>query len=132
MPHAASSGLRLVLSPDDRGSPPPRVPDEGRPAHASPAAAFVGHCRWVWVIAIFRAAFHAAISTRYERFRDEYYFLDLSKHIDWGYVDIGPVLPALTRVSTALLGPGLFAERLPQALCGGASVLLAGRTAAHL
>jgi hypothetical protein len=68
----------------------------------------------------------------YGFFVDELYFLACSEHLDWGFVDMPPLFPALTALLRALSGDSLFAVRLLPALAGGALVLMTGLIARDL
>src|SRR5712692_5109007 len=68
----------------------------------------------------------------YGYFRDELYFIDCSKHLDWGYVDKPPLIAVITRLSRLLLGESLTAIRFFPALAGAVKVLLAGLIAREL
>jgi hypothetical protein len=67
---------------------------------------------------------HLALSNRYGYFRDELYFLDCGRHLDWGYVDHAPMIGLLARVAL-LLGGSLPVLRGLSALAGAAIVGLA-------
>lgn len=74
----------------------------------------------------------AATSARYGYHRDELYFLAAGRHLDWGYPDQPPLVPALARL-TDLLGPGsLVVLRLPSTLATAVVVLLTGLIAREL
>jgi hypothetical protein len=62
----------------------------------------------------------------YGFFVDELYFLACAEHLDWGYVDMPPLLPAVTAAMRALLGDSLMAVRILPALLGAALVILTG------
>jgi len=62
-------------------------------------------------------------------FVDELYFLAAAEHLAWGYVDMPPLLPAVTAVLRATLGDSLLAVRVAPAVAGAALVLLTGRLA---
>ncbi|HEX7579287.1 MAG TPA: glycosyltransferase family 39 protein, partial [Thermoanaerobaculia bacterium] len=66
---------------------------------------------------------HLATANRYGYFRDELYFLDCGRHLDWGYVDCAPLI-ALYAKAALLLGGSLVVLRTLAALAGGARVLL--------
>jgi hypothetical protein len=66
---------------------------------------------------------HLATAGRYGYFRDELYFLDLARHLDWGYVDCAPLVAVYAKVAL-LLGGSLPALRGISAVAGGASVAL--------
>ncbi|HEY6290827.1 MAG TPA: glycosyltransferase family 39 protein [Terriglobia bacterium] len=73
-----------------------------------------------------------ATAHRYGYFRDELFFLDLSKHLDWGYLDQPPFAIAVTAASRVLLGTSLTALRFLPALAGAVKVALAGLIAREL
>ncbi|MGE5414762.1 MAG: ArnT family glycosyltransferase [Syntrophomonadaceae bacterium] len=67
---------------------------------------------------------HLATSAqRYGYFRDELYYLDMARHLDWGYVDAAPLVAVYARVALAL-GGSLAALRILPALAGTALVAL--------
>ena len=68
----------------------------------------------------------------YGFFIDELYFLACSHHLAWGFVDMPPLMPALTALSRWLFGSSLLAVRLLPSLAGAALVLLAGLLAREL
>lgn len=64
---------------------------------------------------------HLATAGRYGYFRDELYFLDLGRHLDWGYVDCAPLIAVYTKVAL-LLGGSLPVLRALAAVAGAARV----------
>lgn len=42
--------------------------------------------------------------TRYGYFRDELYFLDCARHLDWGYVDCAPLVAVYAKIALLLGG----------------------------
>jgi len=54
---------------------------------------------------------------RYGYFRDELYFLDLARHLDWGYVDCAPLI-AIYAKAALLMGGSLAAIRIIPAIAG--------------
>src|SRR5690349_15590830 len=60
---------------------------------------------------------------RYGYFRDELYYLDMARHLDWGYVDIAPLIAVYAKVAL-LMGGSLWALRIIPALAGTALVAL--------
>jgi hypothetical protein len=66
---------------------------------------------------------HAALAGRYGYFRDELYFLDCGRHLDWGYVDHAPLIGLVARFAL-LLGGSLPVLRLISAIAGAALVAL--------
>src|SRR5438270_8534293 len=67
---------------------------------------------------------HLFTSVRnYGYFRDELYYLDLARHLDWGYVDCAPLIAVYAKIAL-LLGGSLAALRILPALAGTALVAL--------
>ena len=66
---------------------------------------------------------HLALANRYGYFRDELYFLDCGRHLDWGYVDHAPLIGLIARIALEL-GGSLPVLRAFPALAGAAMVAL--------
>src|SRR5208283_1342237 len=67
---------------------------------------------------------HLFTSVRhYGYFRDELYYLDLARHLDWGYVDCAPLVAIYAKVAL-WMGGSLAALRIIPALAGTALVAL--------
>jgi hypothetical protein len=67
---------------------------------------------------------HLFTSVRhYGYFRDELYYLDMARHLDWGYVDAAPLIAVYAKVAL-LLGGSLAALRILPALAGTALIAL--------
>ena len=79
--------------------------------------------RLVFLLAAVKLAVHLATANRYGYFRDELYFLDLGRHLDWGYVDCAPLIALYAKVAL-LLGGSLPVLRGIAAVAGAASVAL--------
>jgi 4-amino-4-deoxy-L-arabinose transferase-like glycosyltransferase len=58
---------------------------------------------------------------RYGYFRDELYFLDCARHLDWGYVDCAPLVAVYAKIAL-LLGASLPALRWIPMVAGAAVV----------
>jgi hypothetical protein len=86
----------------------------------------------VLAIAAARLALHLATSSRYGYFGDELYFLACGEHLDWGYVDQPPLVAVVAWLVRHTIGTSLLAVRLPSALAGAATVVLAGLFAREL
>ncbi|RBI94735.1 hypothetical protein DRA43_32525, partial [Micromonospora provocatoris] len=65
-----------------------------------------------------------SLAGRYGYHRDELYFLLCGRHLDWGYVDQGPLVPALARLADTIAPGNLVVLRTPSAFIGGAAVVL--------
>jgi MFS family permease len=88
---------------------------------------------WGLVLALTGLKFlvHLLTSNAYGYFRDELYFLDCARHLQWGYVDDAPGIVILSRLAL-LLGGSLPVVRLLAALGGAATVFLAALLAREL
>jgi hypothetical protein len=74
---------------------------------------------------------HVLLANRYGYFRDELYFLDCGRHLDWGYVDHAPLIGLVARFAL-FLGGSLPALRVFPAVAGAALVALTGLIAWRL
>src|SRR6202030_2682794 len=67
---------------------------------------------------------HIFTSVRhYGYFRDELYYLDMARHLDWGYVDSAPLIAVYAKIAL-WMGGSLAALRILPALAGAALVAL--------
>jgi hypothetical protein len=83
------------------------------------------------LLGVLKFLLHHALGARYGYFRDELYFLDCARHLDWGYVDHAPMIGLWAKIAL-LLGGGLPALRVLPAAAGAALVVLAGLLAWRL
>ena len=58
--------------------------------------------------------------------RDEFLYLALGRHLDWGYWSNPPLIGMISWCSQTFLGDSLLATRLPPALAGGGLMVLTG------
>jgi hypothetical protein len=79
-----------------------------------------------WLLAAAAVLLQMATDGRYGYFRDELYYLALSHHLAWGYVDLAPMAPLVLYLSRSLFGDSLHAIRLLPALALGAEILITG------
>lgn len=88
----------------------------------------------VALLAVAKLALHLATTGAfgYGYFVDELYYLAVSEHLAWGFVDMPPLFPALTALVRATLGDSLFALRVVPALSGAALVVMTGFLARDL
>jgi len=86
------------------------------------------------VLALAGATFllHVLTNTRYNFFRDEFYYMACGEHLAWGYVDHPPLVAVLAKLSRTLFGDSLGGLRLLPALAGATTVWLAGLMARDL
>jgi hypothetical protein len=87
--------------------------------------------RIAWALAAGKLVLHLVVIRGYGIFRDELYYLDTARHLDWGYVDQPPLIAAVAWL-TSLFGDSLLAIRLPAALAGAALVLLTAALAREM
>ncbi len=80
----------------------------------------------VALIVAARLLLHLLTANRYGIFRDELYYIACSRHLDWGYVDMPPFIPAVTWLFTSLFGSSLFVIRLIPAIAGCGAIALTG------
>lgn len=78
------------------------------------------------VFALCKILLHLATTGTLGFHRDEYLYLALGAHPDWGYWSNPPFIGWVSWVSQHLLGDSLPATRFLPALCGGGLVLLTG------
>lgn len=81
-------------------------------------------------IALFFAAIHVllhlATADNLGFHRDEFLYLALGRHLDWGFWSNGPFIGAVSWLSQHWLGDSLPATRVFPALAGGGLILLTG------
>jgi hypothetical protein len=85
-----------------------------------------------WLLAAAAVLLQMATNGRYGYFRDELYYIALSHHLAWGYVDLAPLAPLVLSISRALFGESLHAIRLLPALALSAEIVIAGLIAREL
>ncbi|PWU55550.1 hypothetical protein DLJ47_09430 [Micromonospora sp. S4605] len=107
-----------------------RAPDEPTAPEQPPAPG--PRARGPWLVAAATSTVLLLLATRYGYHRDELYFLLCGRHLDWGYVDQGPLAPALARLADTVAPGSLLALRTPSALIAGAAVLLTAAIAREL
>jgi 4-amino-4-deoxy-L-arabinose transferase-like glycosyltransferase len=64
--------------------------------------------------------------------RDELYFVQAGKHLDWSYADQGPVTPLIARAMDTIAPDSLTVLRAPSAIAAGLTVLLTGLIAREM
>jgi hypothetical protein len=96
--------------------------------------ALAGGLAIVSFLALAKLVLHLATTGMfgYSYFIDELYYLAVSEHLDWGFVDMPPLFPAVTALIRATLGDSLLALRLLPALAGAALVAMTGLLARDL
>ncbi|MEV0155642.1 glycosyltransferase family 39 protein [Micromonospora sp. NPDC050686] len=106
------SGSAVDVQRPDPTPAPPHPPPPG-PRTAGP-----------WLLGGALSVLLLLLAGRYGYHRDELYFLLAGRHLDWGYVDQGPLVPALARLADTVAPGNLVVLRTPSALIAGAAVVL--------
>jgi Dolichyl-phosphate-mannose-protein mannosyltransferase len=83
-------------------------------------------------IAAFKLILHLYAGRYYGYFVDELYNVALARHLDWGYVDVAPMIALIGRIELTLFGSSLSAIRLAPAFAGAGLVLLTAAIAREL
>jgi hypothetical protein len=78
------------------------------------------------VIALTKLIVHLFAITSYDYFRDEFYYIACSKHMDFGYVDHPPFAEAILFIVRNMLGESLFSIRIIPILVSCYLVILTG------
>jgi 4-amino-4-deoxy-L-arabinose transferase-like glycosyltransferase len=73
-----------------------------------------------------------SVADRYGWHRDELYYLESSRHLDFGYVDYPPIVPLLAAIDQAIAPGSLVALRLLPALAGAMVIVLTAFIAREL
>jgi hypothetical protein len=68
---------------------------------------------------------HFLTNTHYGLHRDAYLYYEMRNHLDWGYLEVPPMIALLAK-GAELLGGSIFAIRLFPALIGALTIFLAG------
>ena len=87
---------------------------------------------WIVGLALVKLTLHVVTSGGYGYFRDELYFMDAGRHLDFGYVDFPPMVALLAAAIRVTTGYSLLALRFLPAVTGAAVVLLCGLMAREL
>ena len=80
-------------------------------------AVLIGLCTAKLLLHVFTSVRH------YGYFRDELYYLDMARHLDWGYVDAAPLIAVYAKIAL-WMGGSLAALRILPALAGTALIAL--------
>jgi hypothetical protein len=86
----------------------------------------------VLLLAAAKLLLHLYARRQYGFFVDELYNMALARHLDWGYVDVAPLIGVVGRIELTLFGDSLSAIRLLPAFAGAALVLLTGAIAREM
>lgn len=83
-------------------------------------------------LALVKLIIHLLTANNYGYFVDEFYWLAMAKHLDFGYVDVPPLVAYVCAVWRLLFGASLVAIHILPALAGAVMVFCAGLTAREL
>jgi hypothetical protein len=81
------------------------------------------------LIAVFVAlkiGFSIAAGGNYGFHRDELLHLTLGDHLDWGYMEVPPMIALLAKISTMLFGSSVFAARIFAMIASAAMIWVTG------
>jgi hypothetical protein len=87
---------------------------------------------WVFAVAAIYFLLHMLTASRYGYFRDAFYYLACSEHLDWGYVDQPPLIVVVAWIARRSLGTSLPALLFWPALAGAARIVLTAAFAREL
>jgi Dolichyl-phosphate-mannose-protein mannosyltransferase len=102
------------------------------PAQKHVSGPMLGATAVVLLIAACKLAVHLYAGHHYGYFVDELYYLDCSRHLDWGYVDQPPLIAVVAWLVRHTLGQSLPAIRFPSAVAGTVEVVLTAMIAREL
>ena len=97
------------------------------PRHGVPGATAL-----LATIAGIKLSTHLLTSSGYGYFRDELYFIDAGRHLDFGYVDFPPLVAVLAAATRIAIGESQLAIHLLPAIAGALLVLVTGLIAREL
>lgn len=83
-------------------------------------------------LALAKLAIHLLTASNYGYFVDELYWQAIAKHLDFGYVDVPPLVALLVAISRWLAGASLFAIHILPAIAGAVMVYVAGLLAREM
>lgn len=81
---------------------------------------------WLLGLAAGKFLLQWLLSGRYGLHRDEYLYLDMGRHLAWGYKEIPPLLAPFAWLAQAVFGHSVLGVKFFPALFGGLTVLLTG------
>jgi hypothetical protein len=83
-------------------------------------------------LALFKFLLLILFAGNYGIFRDEYYYIECSKHLDWGFVDQPPLCALILFISRSLFGESLLAIRIFAYITSCVTVFISGLIAREL
>ena len=80
----------------------------------------------IYFFGLLKLLIHFFTNTNYGLHRDEYLYLDQGNHLGWGFMEIPPLLPVISKI-VGWLGSSVFVIRLFPVLIGVTTIILAGK-----
>ncbi len=80
----------------------------------------------VLIFALVKLVLHLATAVNYGYFVDELYTIACGEHLSFGYVDIPPMAPFLSKISGLMFGYSLFSIHIFPALSGALLIVFTG------
>jgi len=80
-------------------------------------------------LAFLKLAIHLITNatTEYGLHRDEYLYISESDHLDWGFLEVPPMISLIGKLARFLFGDTEFAVRFFPALIGAISIIIIGK-----
>ena len=66
------------------------------------------------------------INEHFKFHRDEFLYIEMGKHLDWGYLELPPIFGVISFITQAILGGSLFAFRFISAFFNASMALMTG------
>lgn len=79
----------------------------------------------LFIFVVLKLLIHFIFNANYEFHRDEYLYLDEARHLNWGYMEVPPMIAVIGKIGI-WLGGSVFAVRLLPTLAGTAILILVG------
>ncbi len=67
-----------------------------------------------------------SINEHFKFHRDEFLYIEMGKHLGWGYLELPPIFGVISFITQAILGGSLFAFRFVSALFNASMALMTG------
>lgn len=89
-------------------------------------------CLLIAFFGLLKFCIHLTGISNYGLHADELYYISLSEHFAWGFLDISPFVTWMAKVSSTLFGTSVMAWRIIPCLFSALTVMLTGLMAHHL
>src|SRR4030043_500396 len=83
-------------------------------------------CGLITVFVIIKLLIHFLTNTNYEVHRDGLLYIELGKHLSWGYQSVPPSIAVFANISRFLFGDTVFGIRFFPAIVGALSLIIIG------